>query len=359
MEQPKTLPGKQHAASDRLDYLDAVRGICVILVVIAHHLVGADFVIKYPYLFSLTPFFLISGFLYAHKRSWEQPFRVVLAKNCKRLLYPFVTFSAVNLIWSVLYYKVVFPSAVPDFYSLREMLLLTVTTYGYNALWYMPCMFWGALLFTAVRKQKHHRLIWAACSIFIIVFYILFDEALSGHGLFSRVYCYLFRSVMAMIFVYAGHLLYYVLQSIDQQKERILLSFSIVISGINLGLLLIYPEQFPMANLAAHRLGNPYFYYLAAMAPSVSIFILCKRYWKDSRVLTYFGRHSLIVMALHMDIFVRIGWYILSKLQIQLGETGNSVLVIAMELAMAPVFIFIINRFFPFLLKLPQKNTKN
>ena len=351
MEQTKTLAN----SGSRLDYLDSVRGLCVLFIVIEHHLLGADFIRNCLYSFSLTVFFLISGFLYAHKLEWEQPLGSFLKKNLMRIVYPYCTLSIVNLIWNVLYYKVVFPTAVPDFYSLSEMLLYSVTTYGYNALWYLPCMFWGALLFALVRKQKHHRLIWAVCAVFIILFYILFNDALSGHGLLSYVYSYLFRCYMAMIFLYAGHLLYDVLRKLKGQRELIVLIGSLMVSGVLMALYQLCPEQFPIVNLAAHRLGNPYVYYLAALAPALAIFILCRRYRMGSGLLAYFGRNSLIVMALHMDIFVRIAWYVVAKLGIALGETGNSILVILMELAMAPVFIYFINRFFPFLIKPPRK----
>ena len=340
---------------ERLDHLDAVRGLCVLLIVIEHHLLDADFVVRYLCSFSLPPFFLISGYLYAHKKEWERPFKAIAAKNIRRLMYPFVTFSIINLIWHLLYYKVVFRTTVPDSVTLPELLLYSVTTYGYNALWYLPAMLFGTLLFFAIRKQKHHRLIWAVSAVLIIVLYILFDKKLSGHGIFSYIYCYLFRSTMAMIFIYAGHLLYELLPRIRGKRETFVLTVSALLSG---GIMLLYlfaPAHFPIVNLSAHRLGNPYFYYLSAIAPAMVMFLLCRRFAKPKGLLAFFGRNSLIIMATHMDILVRIAWYIVAKLQLNFGETVNSLIVIALELAMVPVIVPVIHRFFPFILKFPQK----
>lgn len=356
---PSVTPCSQPvAASDRLDYLDAARGIFVVLIVVGHHLLGMPAMKTYICSFMLPPFMILSGFLYAYKKAWERPFRQIVIQNLKRLLYPFVTLSVINLIWNILYYQVVFPGEVPE-YSLRQMLLYTVTTYGYNALWYLPPMFWGTLVFLAIRKTKFHHHICLFLSLFLIVFYILFDVRLTGKGTISYIYCYLFRITIAVVFLYAGYVLYSVFRRITGKQELVLLISCITISAVVAWLYQRYPESFPIVNPAAHRLGNPYVYYLNVLSSFTAILLLCKRIPRAAGILSYYGRHSLIVMALHMDIFVRIAWYIVAKLQLRFGETGNSMIVIALELAMAPVFIFMINRFFSFLLKFPAKNTKN
>lgn len=359
MERTSASANRILAKQDRLDYLDALKGLSVIMIVVEHHLLDVEFVKHYLCSFSLTPFFLVSGFLYAIKREWELPFRDIAVKNARRLLYPYFTFSAINLLWNVLYYKVAFPSAEPDLYSLREMLLYTVTTYGYNALWFLPCTFFGTLLFAAIRKSRHHKLIWGISAIFLLVFYILFNEPLSGNGLVSYLYCYLFRSAIAMVFLYAGHGLHDLLPRLTQKQEAGLLRICLLCSGIIMLLYLLAPEHVPMVNLAAHHLGNPYLYYLSALAPSVALLLLLRRYANRKSIAAYFGRNSLVIMAMHMDVFVKIGWYAVSKLSLGFGDTISSMIVISLELIMAPVFIMVINRYFPFLTKLPKQPARN
>ena len=72
-------------------------------------------------------------------------------------------------------------------------------------------------------------------------------------------------------------------------------------------------------------------------------------------MLAYFGRHSLILMALHMDVTIKTGWWIFPKLSVDFGEAINSVIVIALELVMFPVIITVLNRYFPFILRYPRR----
>lgn len=358
MEQTHASDNRISAGSERLDYLDAIRGFCVLLVVIAHHIIGVRFVVVYLHAFSLTPFFLVTGFLHAQKREWERPFREILVKNLKRFLYPYFTLSLINMVWNLLYYKVAFPTAVPHLCSLERMHLLSITTFSYNALWAIPSTMWGLILFSALQKQKHHLPLWAATAVFLVVFYIFFDAPLSGRGFISYLYCYIFRSIMCMVFIYAGYLLYELLKRIGRRTENRLLIISGILSAVILLLYKFTPDYFPIINLATHGLGNPYFYYPFAMIPGFFFFLLLRRYAQPGGLLAYFGRHSLIVMALHMDIFVQIAWYIVAKLGLADGTTFSSMLVIALELLMSPVFITVLNQYFPFVLSLPKRAAK-
>lgn len=358
MEQPHASDNRISNRSERLDYLDAIRGFCVLLVVIAHHLIGVRLMVDYLHAFALTPFFLVTGYLQAQKLEWERPFRELFVKNLKRFLYPYFTLSLINMVWNLLYYKVVFPTVVPEPYPLDRLHLFSVTTYSYNALWAIPCAMWGSILFLSLRKHRRHMLLWGATAVFLVVFYIFFDTPLSGKGFVSYLYCYIFRSVMCMIFIYAGYLLYELLKRIDRRTENLLLIISGILSAIILLLYQFMPDYFPTINLATHELGNPYFYYPFAMIPASFFFLLLRRYARPGGILAYFGRHSLIVMALHMDIFVLIAWYIVAKLGLADGSTFSSLLVILLELLMSPVFISVINRYFPFVLSLPKRAAK-
>ena len=347
------LHDQRTAGADRIDYLDAAKGFFILLIVTEHHLLGADSLVRYLYSMGVPSFFLITGFLYAYKREWEQPFGKISARKIRKLLYPYFTFSAIILLWNVLYYKVVFPSAVPE-YSIKLMFLYLATTYGYHAMWYLPCVLWGSLVFFALRKARHHGLIWAIMSICTVVVYVLFDARLTGLGLLSYIYSYLLRIAVAAVLLYAGSVLFFVFQKMNRQQENLLLLVCTVISVVIAVMYQLYPEHFPIANVAVHRLGNPYLYYVTAISNTLVVLLLCRKLPGRKRVLSYLGRNSLILMALHMDVTVSIAWYIHAKLQLDFGETVNSLIVIGMELMMFAVIIPLINKYFPFILS-PRK----
>jgi fucose 4-O-acetylase-like acetyltransferase len=159
---------------------------------------------------------------------------------------------------------------------------------------------------------------------------------------------------VAAVFLYAGSLLYCVFQNLNNSRENILLLCCLVFSAIIEVLYQRYPEHFPTANLAAHQLGNPYVYYLKAISNTTLILLICRKLSGRGRVLAYFGKNSLILMALHMDVTIKIAWWIFPRLSIDFGEVINSVIIIAMELLMFAVMIPIINRYFPFILRYPS-----
>ena len=66
----------------------------------------------------------------------------------------------------------------------------------------------------------------------------------------------------------------------------------------------------------------------------------------------------MIIMALHMDVTIKIAWWIFPKLGVDFGETINSVIVIGMELLMFAGIIPIVNRFFPFILTPKKANNR-
>ena len=93
MMQTKTLCDNR-TSRERIDYLDAAKGIFILLIVIGHHLNGAESVVRYLYSMGVTPFFMISGFLYAYRREWEAPLGKTFVKKAQKLLYPFVRLGA-------------------------------------------------------------------------------------------------------------------------------------------------------------------------------------------------------------------------------------------------------------------------
>ena len=344
-----TLRERQSDAPGRIEYLDAAKGIFILLIMTEHHLCGAEWVNRYLYSMGVPSFFLISGFLYACKKEWERPF----GKNCVRkmqsLLYPYFTFSAIILLWNFVYYKVVSPFEVPEI-SFQKMFLYSVSTYGYHAVWYLPTALWGTLVFFALRRAKRHGLIWAVFSVGLVVFYVLFDKRLTGLGLISYVYCYLFRISVAVVLIYAGSVLFSAFNNINRTQENLLLMICAVFSVVVAVLYKQYPEHFDYANVAVHRMGNPYVYFPAAISSTIVVMLLCKKLPGRKKLLTYFGRNSLILMGLHMDVTIRIARWLYAKFHFDFGEVIDSLIIIGMELLMFPVIITLIHKLFPFIL---------
>ena len=72
MEWARSQEEKNRIPSDRIDYLDAAKGISILLIVCLHHLNGSDLAKKIFCSISIVPFILISGFLYLELSSQLQ-----------------------------------------------------------------------------------------------------------------------------------------------------------------------------------------------------------------------------------------------------------------------------------------------
>lgn len=82
---------------ERIAYMDAARGLAILCVVLGH-LYPGDGIVQYISSFHVPVFFILSGLLMAARDGWKtQRLTEFAAKKAKRLLYPYATFSALNL----------------------------------------------------------------------------------------------------------------------------------------------------------------------------------------------------------------------------------------------------------------------
>ena len=67
----------------RLDYIDTAKGIGIILVVIYHHLLGADYINNWISSFHMPLFFMITGYLYAFRDDYTKPVGEFIVKKLR------------------------------------------------------------------------------------------------------------------------------------------------------------------------------------------------------------------------------------------------------------------------------------
>lgn len=82
----------------RLDYIDTAKGIGIILVVIYHHLLGAEFINNWISSFHMPLFFMITGYLYAFRDDYTKPVGKFIVQKLKGLMCPFATLSFIVII---------------------------------------------------------------------------------------------------------------------------------------------------------------------------------------------------------------------------------------------------------------------
>lgn len=335
----------------RLGYIDTAKGIGIILVVIYHHLLGADYINNWISSFHMPLFFMITGYLYAFRDDCSKPVGVFIVQKLKGLMYPFVTLSFIVILWNAFFYNVLFPSITPENNSL-EIFLLTITTYGYHALWFVPCLFYSSVVFYVLRKHRLIHCIWAVIVTFAVAFSVV-----PGADIFKFYPVRFFvRILIGLMFIYFGYLFFILLSKIPKRWQFIILIVSGLVSVLSFIVYYMYPGMLPHINIGVCHIEKPIIYlFLAFMA---SAFIILLSQYIDNKVLGFFGKNSIIILAFHMDLTIEVAWFIEGRIPWNVNGTIQSATVVVIELAILAVIILLINRFIPFLYqynKLPFK----
>lgn len=340
----------QTDAEKRLEYIDCAKGIGILLVVIAHHLQDSEGVLLWIYSFHMPLFFIITGYLLA-KRNKRFSLKEAILSGAKSLMYPFYTFSVVLLLWWILLLFVL--QAKPE-ESFRSMLLRMLTTYGYHALWFLPTMYIAGIVSKTYRFGKRWILLAGTVVAGCAFSYSIHSASLfDGTGRYIAMYCG--RTFLAISFIEIGRILFNLDQRLNCSGKWITFFLSVVI-------LFVLHKQNCLVSIAFSRIGNPLIFYMVACSGSIASLLLCERLAGTlvGKTLSFWGKNSLIVMAIHMDISIEIAWIALSITGIaeRLSFRTASVFAILLEMVLLPCMIVAINRYGGFLIHLPIRKEK-
>lgn len=329
----------------RIHYIDTVKGVGILFVIMGHHWVGADALRGWISSFHMPLFFMITGFLLANRNKIYKNVKQLVNEKARTLLYPYFTFSMLVFIWYILFY-VILPNKPEE--SIQCVFIKTITTYGYHALWFLPTLFFSTILFLLINKRKKAGLIF-------IVF-------IAGGGILSLtinipcikempiwyIFNYFTRIIIATGFIYLGSIWKCIDEKIQNRKiiEWIIIILTFLCS------LFLYRFNFDKVNIALSKTGNPFLFYILAVAGSIFVILLCKQLNLHHGFLNFIGRNSLIFMAIHMEFPVEIAWIIvgISGLTTSLPLVCSAGIVIIIELIIESICVILLNKYFKFML---------
>jgi acyltransferase len=354
----------------RLHFIDALKGFGIILVVFAHHSIPVNLE-TYIYSFHMPLFFFISGFLFDFGKYAESTSNFV-KKRFSSLIVPYFSFALFAYLFYILLGK-----AFPYFF---ESIKLNDFIYGVlyapgdieiidiinPPLWFLPCLFVTGLLFYGLTKlssgesRKLVPLIIAAGVIgYLYPVYVPFRLPWAADVALS-----------AVVFYGAGNLFKKFIESKVEVKSRLGLeadsnlgNTSSQVNRFFTGVLILpslmyigYLMEFPRTDgiaLDVMEYGNFFSFYFLAFLGILTFYYLFEKIG-SSRILEYYGRNSLIVLAFHypMMYIYMIFIYLLFGINLN-SDYSNAVLALGLTVLnlvlMVPV-IHIINNYFPFIL---------
>lgn len=339
----------------RLDYIDMLKGIGIILVVVGHHLLEFERLTVWISSFHMPLFFIITGYLSGFKKEKFDDVKLVIINKAKSLMYPYVTFSLINLIWYLAFYYI-FPIGGQPSETLQIVLLKTLTTFGYHAMWFLPAMFLSSILYYIIKKSKFSNFIYIAVLIAGCAVCVLIRQSGIDHDVIWHILNYLSRTAVATSFIYIGSLIYKLIIKLNDFTEWICIGICALFVIITLIINQIYMCRY---NLAGSNIGNPFIFYISAISNSILLLLICKKINFKKGLLNFYGKNSLVIMATHMGFPVEIAWIIIGITKCPFSKLGNSIIAIIIEFIIMTICIVLINKYFKFLLRLPNKNKKN
>ena len=339
----------------RLDYIDTIRGIGILFVVIGHHLLGADGLVVWIYSFHMPLFFIITGYLYAYKKDKCKDIKALIINKAKSLMYPYINFSLINIIWYFIFYIVTPIGGQPE-ESFTVVLLKSVTTLGYHAMWFLPALFISTVLFSIINRNKASRFIHIVVMLFGWVVCILLRQNGMEHGVVWYIFNYISRLAVATSFIYIGYLIGKFLTKLNNLTEWIWIGVCAVVAGITLIINLSNMNQY---NIALSNIGNPVLFYISGISNSMLLLLIFKKINFKKGLLNFYGKNSLLIMALHMGFPVEIAWLIVGVIGSSFSAIIASLAVIIIELIIMTICILLINKYFKFIIRIPDKRNRS
>lgn len=282
-------------AKKRYEFVDLMKGICIILVVV-QHLVG-QCTINPPWLttFRMPLYFMLSGIFFSSYGS----FKIFLVKKLNSLLVPF----AVMWLLAVGYIYLHYPEPAK------------IDPLKFNvAIWFLIALFEVGVVYYFISLIPKE---WMKCLLVLII-------SVSGYLLqeFKVSFPYYLDSAMtALVFYYIGPFI----RKMGLLEEKSRKMDGICACGglaVFLVLAFFYPDK--LLDLRLNRVYTPYpVFLLSAVSGTAAVFFICKIV-KRIPLISYWGHYSIIALCSHIFIYRLLqNWGVLKALKNWMGISDH------------------------------------
>ncbi|MGE6631935.1 acyltransferase family protein [Bacillus sp. NPDC077027] len=272
----------------RLEWVDAAKGIGILLVVMAH-VPTSDTFKQFIYSFHIPLFFLLSGMMFQPKSLSAIAF---IQKKAKSLLLPYLYFSIITY---------VFWFSVTRFFAFKHQTDIDP---------FVP--FTGIFLSNADHSRlTHNPAIWFLTTLFIVEVLFFFLHRLAkgktsallsltilcgGIGYVTTLYLHqslpwnVNVTFTAVVFYSIGYLAKHVFVELKSDPTLLLCTGLLMTSG--------YIQSFnTRIDMRVNDLGHIFIFYLCALLGSAAVIYMSFKL-KQSSILTYLGRNSIVILVL-------------------------------------------------------------
>jgi len=359
----------------RLDYLDMAKGIGMLLVLMGH-LQGDTIFSLSPYFhplcvfifsFHMPLFFIISGTLMRIRddKLSSVSIKEHINKRFRGIIIPYFWFS-------FFYFLVVIYAYITGSIAYQTVLInlwYIISGYGMNVLWFLPALFFGEILFLLFKTKFSSKVFYISIPVISSICYYLayILTTLSYNSpLEMRLHeltIVILRPFLVCGWIFVGYIVYGIWEK-SGISNKIKSRYAYIPAGL---FMLILCAVFSKVNngvdFRSLVLRNAFFYILCSLLGSYGLILLCKGLPKI-RLFTFWGTGSLIFMAVHnsetiLFYALKLSMYINQFLTHARGYICY-LIILTIILLYTSLLIYIIGRFFPFILGKPfKKKTSN
>lgn len=358
----------------RLDYLDMAKGLGMLFVLIGH-LQGDTIFSLSPYFhplcvfifsFHMPLFFIISGILMCIREDNLDKYSIKehINKRFKSIMIPYLWFS-------LFYFSVVIYAWINGSVAYQTVLVnfwYVVSCYGMNVLWFLPALFFGEILFLFFKQVKTTKFFYTIIPVTSVVcYYIAYILTTLSYEtpVAKRIHEFsivLLRPFLVCGWIFVGYILHKLFIKIDLEN-KIKSRFIYVFAGLfMLVLCAVFSKVNNGVDFRSLVLRNAFFYVLCSLLGTYGLLSLCKGLPKI-KLLTFWGTGSLIFMAVHnsetiLFYALKLSMFVNQYLTHARGYICY-LIILTVILVYTSLLIWIIKKYFPFLLGKPfRKNTQ-
>ena len=264
----------EQSRAERLSWLDVLKGIGIILVVIGH-IYSNQTIFNWLYSFHMPLFFLAAGWVYKEKTVLAD-----IKRRIQTIVIPYFSFGFLVLIYWQLMERRFRDSDMSFMDSLFGLFSGCYDNLEFNIhLWFLPCFFVTVILFNILVNLGGRRMAYLVSALMSLAFIVV-----PMHGLIwgiDRVFKYIgFYAVGVFI---AG-------KSVKAVKKKVKAGIvAIVLLALSF-------------SLSCYHLTMGIMWFVTAMI-GVAAVILISQLINENRILQYFGRISLIILCIHGPVY--------------------------------------------------------
>ena len=322
---------------ERKEYIDISKGIGIFFIILVHLTVYKSVLSQILLSFCVAIFFFLSGVLYKERKN----FKDFLCNLFNKLLVPLLIWGCLDFVFTIFWKYFIIGSQlnILEFFKMfLKIFFITGSANSNGPLWYLCTLFQIEIIFYPLisYKCKYKKF----CQFFLLVFMFFIGYFIHFKGLFR-----LGQIPVSFVFFQLGFLFKEKIMNLVRGVEKKYLFFLLVI------IFVIGCWINGFSELSTLNYGRNYFlYYTTALSMILAIILLSVKIQKN-RILSFFGKNSLIIMCSHFYLTQYIIPEIFKKLNLSSALNNiflEFIIALCISLVMIPI-ITIINKYFSIL----------